>query len=60
MNERQEGLGEFVVTCGDAPELLDATEETLDQIAVLVEVPIERTGVEPIGTRRDCRLAALS
>ena len=60
MNERQKGLGEFVVTCSDSPELLDASEETLDQIAALVEVPIERARVEPIGTRRDHRLAALS
>ena len=60
MNERQEGFGEFVVTSGDASELLDTSEETFDQIAALVEVPIERTWVEPIGTRRDHRLAALS
>ena len=58
MNERQEGLGEFVVARGDASELLDATEETLDQVAALVEVSIERTWIEPIGTRRDNRLAA--
>ena len=32
MNERQEGRGEFVVARGNASELLDATEETLDQI----------------------------
>ena len=59
MNERQERLGEFVVASGDAPELLDATEEALDQIAAFVEVPVERTWIEPIGTRRDNRLAVL-
>ena len=59
MNERQEGLGEFVVACGDASELLDATEETLDQVATLVDVAVERTGMEPIGTLGDDRLAAL-
>ena len=57
MNERQGRLGKFVVTCGDASELLDATEETLDQVASLVNVPIECSGREPIGTRRDKRLA---
>ncbi|MCX7157397.1 MAG: hypothetical protein NTW45_13260 [Rhodocyclales bacterium] len=41
MNYRQEGRGEFVVARGDASELLGATEETLDQIAIFVEVPIE-------------------
>ncbi len=30
MNERQEGLGEFVVTRGDASEMLETCEEALD------------------------------
>ena len=59
MNERQEGFGEFVVARGDASELLDATKETLDQISAFVEVPIECTWIEPIGTWRDNRLAVL-
>ena len=59
MNERQEGFGEFVVARGDASELLDAAEETLDQVAALVEMPVERTWIEPIGTWRDNRLAVL-
>jgi hypothetical protein len=41
MNERQEGLGEFVVTRGDASEMLETCEEALDQIASAVEMPIE-------------------
>ena len=59
MNERQKGRGKFVVLRGDASELLDAVEETLDQVAILVEVPIELARVEAIGARRDDRLAAL-
>lgn len=59
MDERQEGFGEFVVARSDASELLDATEETLDQIAIFVEMPIERTRAEPIGTWRDHGLTAL-
>lgn len=59
MDERQEGVGELVVTRGDASELLDASEETLDQIAALVDMPVERAGVESVGTRRDYRLTAL-
>jgi hypothetical protein len=31
MNERQEGLCEFVVARGDASELVDAAKETFDQ-----------------------------
>ena len=59
MDERQKRRGEFVVARGDASELLDATEETLDQIAIFVEMPIERARAEPIGAWRDHRLAAL-
>ena len=59
MDERQEGFGEFVVARGDTSELLDAAEETLDQIAALVDMPVERARVESIGTWRDDCLAAL-
>lgn len=59
MDERQEGLGEFVVARGDASELLDAVEETVDQIAVLVDMPIERTRIDSVGARRNDGLAAL-
>ena len=59
MNERQEGLGEFVVARGDVSELIDAVEEALDQIAVLVDMPIERTRIESVGARRNDSLAAL-
>jgi hypothetical protein len=48
MTERQEGLGEFVVTRGDASELLDAAEEALDQVAALVDMLVERTRVRAI------------
>ena len=59
MNERQEGFGEFVVARGDASELLDTAEETLDQVAGLVDVPVERPRVETVGSWRDDRAAAL-
>ena len=51
MNEHQERLGEFVVAGGDASELLDAVEETLDQIAAFVDMPVERSWGKPVGTR---------
>jgi hypothetical protein len=38
MDERQEGRGELIAARGDAPKLLDAAEETLDQDAALVEM----------------------
>ena len=59
MNERQEGLCEFVVPGGDASELLDTAEETLDQMAALVDMPVERAWIESVGAWRDDRLAAL-
>jgi len=50
MNERQEGLGEFVVTRGDASEMLETCEEALDQIASTVEMPIEFARCQAIGS----------
>ena len=41
MNIRQQRLGEFVVACGDAPEMLEPCKEALDQIASAIEMPIE-------------------
>ena len=60
MYKRKERLGEFVVARCNAPELLDATEESLDQISLLVDMTIERTGIESIGTRRNHCLTTLS
>ena len=48
MKERQERLGQFVLSRGDASELLDATKETLDQVAAFVDVPVERARAESI------------
>lgn len=59
MNERQEGFCKFVVARGDASELLDTCEETLDQIAALVDMAVERARVESVGAWRDDRLTAL-
>ena len=59
MNERQESVGKFVVASGDTSELLDTAEETLDQVAGLVDVPVERSRVETVGSWRDDRAAAL-
>lgn len=59
MNKRQEEFGKFVVSRGDASEMLDPAEEALDQIAAFVDMPVERARVEPIGAWRDDRLSAL-
>lgn len=59
MNERQERRGEFVVSSGNASELLETAEETLDQISIPIEMPIERAKCAAIGARRDNRLSAL-
>lgn len=58
MNEREEGRSEFVVARSDAPKVLDARKEALDQIAVSVEMTIETALVSSIGTGRDHGLRA--
>jgi len=58
MDKRQERLGEFVVTRGDASEMLETCKETLDQIASTVEIPIEFARCKAIGAGRNHRLGA--
>ena len=53
MDEGQERLGEFVVTRGDASEMLEAGEEALDQIASAVEMSIEGARRQAIGPGRN-------
>ena len=55
MNEREERLGEFVVAGGDASEVFETSEETLDQVACSVEMAIERPWGKPIGAGRTNR-----
>ena len=58
MDKREEGLGEFVVARGDAPEMLEASEEALDQIASAVEMAVELARCQSIGARRNHDLGA--
>ena len=48
MNERQEGLSEFVVSCSDTSELLDTCKEALDQIAAAVDMSIKWARVDAV------------
>ena len=59
MNERQERRGELVVARSDASEVFDAAKETLDPIAVFVDVFGESSWVESIGAWPDNGLTAL-
>ena len=43
MNAGEESLGEFVVTSGDGPKVLEHVEETLNEIAFTVESEIAPT-----------------
>ena len=52
MDERQKGQSQFVVSSGDAAEMFDASEEAFDQIAVFVEMAIEVSLIQPIGSGR--------
>src|SRR6516225_547731 len=42
LNAGEEGLGEFVVTGGDGPEMFELVEETLDEIAFAIEDEVAR------------------
>jgi hypothetical protein len=46
-DERSESFGQFVVACGDAAQVLDATEEPLDEVAMTVSPSVER-GKQPM------------
>lgn len=59
MNERQGGFAELVVSRRDASELLDSANESLDQVATVVQMSIEYTRVESMGAWRNDRLAFL-
>lgn len=59
MNERQEGRGEFVVACGDTPELLDATEKSLNQVTVFITMLVEESLNQTVAAGRDDCLDSL-
>ena len=59
MNKRQEGGGKLVVAGGDSSEVLEACEETFDQVAIPVDMPIERARIDAIRARRNHCLSAL-
>ena len=46
-------FGALVVTSGDAPEVLDAVEEALDEVPLPVEPAGERKALLAVGARRD-------
>src|SRR4051812_31589138 len=53
MYHRREARVGFVVTGGDAAELLDLAEEVFDQMAPLVHLEVARDGGDPVGLGRD-------
>jgi hypothetical protein len=52
MDKRQKRRGEFVVSGGDASEMLQTCKEALDQIASAIERAVEFSRCEAIGARR--------
>ena len=44
---------ELFIACGNPSELLDPVEETLDEVAVLVPVPVVLALLDPVASRRD-------
>ena len=58
MQEGIEAIGEFVVSRSEAAELFEAIEESLDEVARLVAVPVDLAWRVPVATRRDDGLSA--
>ncbi len=53
MQESVETAGEFVVARGDATELLEPIEETFNQMARLVAMPVDWALIDSVAARRD-------
>ena len=58
MQESVEAVGEFVVACREATKLFEPVEESLNQVARFVPLPIELARPESVATRRDDGLSA--
>ena len=58
MQEGIESTGEFVISGGDATELLEPIEEALNQMAGLVAIPINGTFALPVATGRNVGASA--
>lgn len=58
MQEGIESIGEFVVSRGEAGELLKTVEESLDEVARLVAMPVDLAGRISVTAGRDDRLRA--
>ena len=53
MQEGIESIGKFVVSRGEAAELFEAVEESLDEISRLVAMPVDLAWRIPVATRRN-------
>ena len=58
-DEGSEAFRQFVVASSDSSELLDTTEEPLNQVAVFVQMLVEISLDSPVTARRDYRLNAI-
>lgn len=56
-DKRSKSLRQFVVSRGDAAELLDAREEPFDQVTGPIEMLFQRALHEPVCATRDDRLS---
>jgi hypothetical protein len=53
MQESTETAGQLVVASRDTTELLEAIEETFDQVTRLVAMPIDGALIDSVASRRD-------
>ena len=49
MDSCEEVTGDFIITCGNRPKVLELEKEFLDQVPILVAFGVIRTEVKPIG-----------
>jgi hypothetical protein len=52
-DERLVATVEFIVAGGNSAEVLDPTEEALNEVAPFVDVPVKVARVGPVGSRRN-------
>lgn len=57
-DERSESFGQFLVESGDAPEVFDAAEEALDEVATAVDDLAPSNGLASVGALWDHCLGA--
>ena len=60
IHKGQEGSIRLVISGGDSAKPLDFLEKTLHQMALLIQLPVNRSGITNVALRRDYIAALVS